>query len=66
MVIIFLIYVETSIFSINPLLKIIFGYNIYEVKSEDKRYYLLSKQKGLGGSLMMKVKQIDREVIIED
>lgn len=64
--IIFLIYIETSIFSINPLLKIIFGYNIYEVNVSNKKYHLLSKKKGLSRNLVLRIKQIDSEVLIED
>lgn len=38
------LYVETELFCINPLLKIIFGYNIYIVTLSEKTYYLLSKK----------------------
>lgn len=66
MIIIFLLYIETSLFSINPLLKIIFGYNIYEVRNKGSRYFMLSKNKYLNEEINLKIKQIGREVLIED
>ena len=38
------LYLDTPIFCINPLLKIIFRYNIYLVEQNNKEYYLLSKR----------------------
>ena len=65
-VMVFLIYIDTPIFSINPLLKIIFGYNIYEVKSNGKKLFLLSKEKYSGGKINIDVKQLSLEVLIEN
>lgn len=65
-IMVFLIYIETSLFSVNPLLKIVFGYNIYEIKSGDKRLFLLSKKKYFGGKIKINVKQLDSEVLIEE
>lgn len=66
LIMIFLIYIETSLFSVNPLLKIIFKYNIYEIKHDEKKYFLLSKNKYSNEDISIKVKRLDMEVLVED
>jgi hypothetical protein len=63
---IFIIYIDTSLFSVNPLLKIILRYNIYEIKYNNKRYFLLSKNKYFDEEVLINVKQLDSEVLIEE
>jgi hypothetical protein len=65
-IMVFLIYIDTPIFSVNPLLKIILGYNVYEIKSEGKRFFLLSKEKYSEGKVDINVKQLSLEVLIEN
>ena len=65
-VIVFVIYIDTSLFSVNPLLKVIFGYNIYEVSFKGRKFFLLSKNKYFNDKVTLKIKQLDSEVLIED
>lgn len=65
-ILVFTIYIDTPLFSVNPLLKIIFRYNIYQVKHKNKKYFFLSKEKYSEGKIDTKVKQIDPEVLIEN
>ena len=39
------LYLDTSLFSVNPLLKILFRYNIFEVYLGKQKYFLLSKNR---------------------
>lgn len=63
---VFLIYVQTSIFSVNPLLNLLFGYSIYEVRHKNKKYFLLSRNRYSSGKFNIRIKQLDLEVLIED
>lgn len=63
---VFVIYIDTSLFSVNPLLKVIFRYNIYSVKHKGRKFYLLSKKKYSEGKSNINIKQIDSEVLIEN
>jgi hypothetical protein len=65
-IVVFFIYIDTPLFSINPLLKIFFGYNIYEVNYDGKKFFLLTKKKYAPGEINIKIKQLDLEVLIED
>lgn len=65
-VMVFVIYIDTSLFSVNPLLKVIFGYNIYEVSFKSRKFFLLSKNKYFNDKVTLKIKQLDSEVLIED
>ncbi len=38
------LYLDTSLFCINPLLKIFFKYNVYLVEQDNRDFYLLSKK----------------------
>jgi len=57
------LYVGTSLFYVNPLLKPLFGFNILEVTMGDNKYYLLSK-KELRGEVTCDVKKLDRRILI--
>src|SRR3989338_4555764 len=45
MVLVAYLYIDTSLFCINPLLKIFFRYNLYQVTLGSKKYCLISKTK---------------------
>ena len=59
-------YMETSLFCINPLLKLIFGYNIYEVSINKQRHFLLSKNQHTNQTLHIKLKKLDTNILIEE
>ncbi len=65
-IVVFLIYIDTPLFSINPILKIFFRYNIYEVDYRGQKFFILTKNKYATGKISVKVKQLDLEVLIED
>jgi len=64
------IYVDTSLFCVNPLLKLIYGYNLYEIIiTSDKDYsnkaYLLSKSKLMHGKHGLKLNTLGENIYIE-
>jgi len=59
------LYIDTSLFCINPLLKIFFRFNLYQVKMGEKKYYLISKNKHKITSLNLSVKKISEEILVE-
>jgi len=59
------IYVDTSLFCINPLLKIFFGYNIYEISIGNKRGYLLSKSKLSYKEYSLKIRRLEYNIYME-
>ncbi len=58
------IYVSTPLFLVNPLLKLIFGYNTYFFKNEDGENFLIAKKdlKELDNSL--KIRRLDVNLFI--
>jgi len=60
------LYMDTSLFCINPLLKLFFKFNLYQVKMGDKKYYLISKNKHNITSTKLNVKRICEDILIED
>ena len=60
------LYIDTSLFCINPLLKIFFRFNLYQVTMGDKKYCLISKNKHKIISSKLSVKQIGEDILIED
>jgi len=65
-IIISIIYIDSSLFCINPLLKIIFRYNIYEIEISKKRSYLLSKRRLYSTEMNLNIKQLGDGVYIDD
>ncbi|MDO8508936.1 MAG: hypothetical protein Q7S27_04595 [Nanoarchaeota archaeon] len=59
------LYIDTSLFGVNPLLKIFFGYNIYQVSLGKTTYFLLSKNKHLQGEKNLDIKKLGGNVLIE-
>lgn len=57
-----LIYIKTPLFCINPLLNIIWKYNIYEININDNKAFLLTKQDLSLGNNTLDVKRITKEV----
>jgi len=65
-VIIAYLYLDTSLFCVNPLLKIFFRYNIYEVYLDKQKYFLLSRNRfNDEGKAKLHVKKLDRNILIE-
>jgi len=60
------LYMDTSLFGVNPLLKIFFRYNIYEVTMGEGRYFLLSKKKYNPRRFDLDVKLMGGNILIED
>ncbi|MEM4335412.1 MAG: hypothetical protein QXY61_00225 [Candidatus Anstonellales archaeon] len=60
------LYIDTSLFCVNPLLKIFFRFNLYHVMMGDRRYYLISKNKHKMISSKLSVKRIGEDILIED
>jgi len=60
------LYIDTLLFCINPLLKIFFKFNLYQVTMGDKKYYLISKNKHKIISSKLNVKRIGEDILIED
>ena len=61
------LYVDSSLFCVNPLLKIMFRYNVYEVFINNNRYFLLSKIKHqTQDSITIKLLRLDDNILIED
>lgn len=60
------LYTETSLFAVNPLLKIFYGYNIYEVSLTGNRYFLLSKKKYSVADARLDLKKFGGDILIED
>ncbi|WEU40893.1 MAG: hypothetical protein OdinLCB4_002980 [Candidatus Odinarchaeum yellowstonii] len=59
------IYVSTPLFSINPLLKIIFGYNIYVFKKDGGEFFLISKKYLNEFQNPVSVRRLDSDLFIE-
>lgn len=64
--IIYYLYVETSLFCINPLLKIFFKYNVYEAESQSKKYFLLSKKFYSNRKKSIEIKELSNNLLIEE
>ncbi len=64
--IIFYLYLDTSLFCINPLLKIIFNYNIYLINIRKREYYLLSKKDHLNGNATINMVFLTKNLAMED
>ena len=61
------LYVDTSLFCINPLLKIFFRYNVYDAHLNNQRYYLLSKQSyNRIETITIHIKRLDKYILVED
>jgi hypothetical protein len=60
------LYLDTSLFGINPLLKIFFSYNIYYVSLGNTKYFLLSKVKHKQGENNLEIKKLGGNVLIEN
>ena len=65
--IIIYLYMATSLFCINPFLKIFYKYNVYQVLISNKKYFLLSKQTYSDSEkIQIPVKKMDARIIVED
>lgn len=64
--IIYYLYIETSLFCINPLLKILLKYNIYEVESQNKKYFLLSKKVHSNRVKTIMIKELSKNLLVEE
>lgn len=61
------LYMDTSLFSVNPLLKIFFRYNIYNVSLNEQKYYLLSKENyNKGETVSIPVRRLDKYILLGD
>ncbi|HNR43607.1 MAG TPA: hypothetical protein PKH80_00430 [Methanofastidiosum sp.] len=60
------IYIESPLFCINPLLKIIFKYNLYDITFDNKKGYLLSKCNLKLKKQKIKIKNLSYNVYMED
>jgi len=63
--VIFYLYIETSLFCVNPLLKIFFGYNIYLINLNKKNCYLLSKKDFFNGKNDAKIVYLTNNLVVE-
>lgn len=59
------IYVDTSLFCVNPLLKLVFGYNLYEIGIRSNKAYLLSKSKLAHGEHNLNLNRLGENIYIE-
>jgi hypothetical protein len=59
---IYYLYLETNLFCINPLLKIIFGFNIYDIELGHKKAFLLTKSKLSSNGITLSVSKLTDEV----
>lgn len=66
LLLIYYLYIDTSLFCINPLLKIIFNYNVYEVEIDNNNYFLLSKSKYSRKQKFVQVKKLTSNLLIEE
>ena len=57
-----LIYVRTSLFCINPLLNLLWNYNIYEININNTKAFLLTKNEFTSGNQFENIKKITKEV----
>jgi len=60
------LYIDTPLFCVNPLLKLFFKFNLYQVTMGNKKYYLISKNKHNITSSKLNVKRICEDILIED
>ena len=61
------LYVDTSLFCINPSLKIFFRYNVYDAHLNNRKYYLLSKQSYKRiETITIHIKRLDKYILVED
>lgn len=63
--IIFYLYIESSLFRINPLLKIFFKYNIYSVSLNNEEFFLLSKKDYVQGKIETNVVYLTSCLMVE-
>lgn len=59
------IYINTSLFNINPLIEIVFGYNTYEVTFGESRGYLLSRSNLQLGNNDLGILRLDANIYME-
>jgi len=64
--IIIYLYIDTSLFCVNPLLKILYKYNIYEVSLANRTYFLLSKKSHSNETISLSVKVLSTNLLIEE
>ena len=64
--IIIYLYIDTSLFCVNPLLKILYKYNIYEVSLANRTYFLLSKKSHSNETISLNVKVLSTNLLIEE
>ena len=64
--IIYYLYIETSLFCINPLLKILFKYNVYQVELHSEKYFLLSKRVHSNRKKSIRIKKLSNNLLIEE
>jgi hypothetical protein len=60
------LYMDSSLFCVNPMLKLDLGFNIYEIKIGNNNFYMLSKRKIMNSEESINVKLLDRWLIIEE
>lgn len=65
LLIITVIYINTSLFNINPLIEIVFGYNIYEVTFGKSMVYLLSRSRLQLGNNDLEILKLDANIYME-
>lgn len=60
------IYVSTPLFSVNPLLKMVLGYDVYVLKNGSSHSYLISRLRISESDIKLKVKQLDSDLYVEE
>jgi hypothetical protein len=66
LILIYYFYVTSSIFCINPLLKIIFKYNLYEIEINKKNVVLISKKNYMEKKITSKIIKLSNNIYIEN
>ncbi len=61
---IYVIYVDSSMLAVNPLLKIVFRYDIYEAVVDDEHIYILTKIKFKSGKQTLRLLKLSKEVFM--
>lgn len=59
------LYIDTSLFCVNPFLKLFFKYNIYEVEFEKQKFYYLTQKKPPQGNMTGEIRIIGENILVD-
>ena len=65
-IMVYYLFLDTSMFCVNPLLKIVYKYNIYDVTISNKSFFLLSKSSHSNQTKTLNVKCLSDNLLIEE